>query len=186
MTILNAISWPLFFWIALGLLVLWILTTKTQIGRTIIEDETPWGLKQWERLLAIIGITVFILVSPLIHLIGILVLGGLYHVFVGDLSITKDHFLKSKSRKESDSLRIASDTHARPILICKSTNEARPKLAKQSLEKCLFSFPFIAEKPKLRHLNNTFEIEPHLSNPKYLSSLIDYISHAGFQVEQKN
>ena len=79
---ITSFSWSFFLISALILAVIWIVTTRTRIGKIIIVQETPWTVSQWSRILLVILITLFILVDPLFHLITFGIFALLYYLFV--------------------------------------------------------------------------------------------------------
>lgn len=75
--------------------------------------------------------------------------------------------------------------HDKIHLICSPNTEASVSEQKLALDKCLFSFPLITGNgPNVIYENEQYHVELSISSEKYTSSLISYISKAGFQVQK--
>jgi len=184
----HTLSWTTFFWSCLVLALIWLLSTKTTIGKNIVLRETRWQMTQWSRLLLVLVVTLFILVNPLLHLLAVAVLGVLYYVLVAD-SNTKSKLIDfGDSRKPSGlPLGIGSTTTTEQILVCTATDMASLLKEKQTLDKCLFSFPYIKDNPypSIQYLDGKYNLTLRLTSDKYLASLVQYLRHAGFETVLK-
>ncbi len=185
---LTTLSWKWFFILGLILVIIWIISTKMRIGRTIVTQETPWTLPQWSRLLLVIGITLFILVDPIFHLSTVAIFAILYYVFVNK------NFLNTNIRKlgiRNDSLSgtlpFISGESSKVDLLCKSTTHENMVKERKALDRCLFSFPQINDlnRPEVKYLDGEYHVTLSLSSSKYMSSLMEYIRKAGFEVSNK-
>lgn len=180
----TTISWLTFFAGALVLLLVWFLTTRTRIGKIIIDEETPWSVDQWRRLLLVLLITLFILVNPLFHLMTAAIIGILYYFFV------HQNFLRRNIR--SISLNGDSSSRSNQLkslsLICEGNTFTDLNEEKKALNRCLFSFPHISHeaKPRVNYQDNYHALKVDLYHEKYKASFINYLQKEGFTVKNKN
>jgi|GEM_PF-2254831 len=179
------ISWFTFFVILIICFSLWLLTTRTQIGRNIINQETSWGLEKWSRLLLLIVVAVFILVNPIYHLIAVMVLGALYYVFLANNQ--EKSFLNFANGKRGQKINIGipnGNAYSQTLII--KGNDFDDLLQERTmLEQCLFSFPYIKDQPfpSINYIEDRFEVGLSLTDEQYLASLVTYIKQANFHIE---
>ena len=186
---ITSFSWSFFLISALILAVIWIVTTRTRIGKIIIVQETPWTVSQWSRILLVILITLFILVDPLFHLITFGIFALLYYLFVNKNILETDiRNIGGKNDVLTSTIPFISTKVDKLELICISENHPNLVAEKTALNKCLFSFLQIDDHiyPKVKYIDGAYHVTLNLSSEKYTSSMIDYIRKAGFQVRTKN
>jgi len=184
----HTLSWTTFFWSCLVLSLTWIVTTKTTIGKNIILRETRWTLRQWSRLLLVILVTLFILVNPILHLLAVAVLGALYYVLVADSSTKSKLIDFGEGRKTAGlSMGIGTAAASEHLLVCRAADMSSILEEKQTLDKCLFSFPYIKDNPypSIQYLDGRYHLTLRLTSDKYLASLMEYLRHAGFETDLK-
>ena len=185
---MTTFSWFTFIIIIAILVIVWLFTSKTRIGRKIIVQETPWTIPQWSRLLLVLAITLFILVDPIFHLLTFAIFAILYYVFVNK------NFLNTNIRNIGVNSEVMGGTipfmmadEKQLELICIPDKAQNLIAERKALDKCLFSFPFIDDKtyPKVKYLGGEYHLALNLSSEKFTSSLIEYIKKSGFQVNIK-
>ena len=182
---LSTISWTNFFIVAIILVLIWLLSTRTRLGKKIIIRETPWDISQWTRFLLAILITLFILIDPILHVLTIGIFGILYYVFVSKNLLFKNlRNINSGDRINSGLSFISGGKNSIKIL-CKNIKHKNLLETKSQLDKCLFSFPMLLDgsTPFVQQINDEFEIELSLVSKDYVSSFMDYIKNSGFEVE---
>lgn len=186
---ITSFSWFFFLIAAIILAVIWIVTTRTRIGKIIIVQETPWSVSQWSRILLVILITLFILVDPLFHLMTFGIFAVLYYLFVNKNILDTDiRNLGGKTDVLTSAIPFISTKVDKLELICTSNDHQNLLAEKTALNKCLFSFLQIDDHiyPKVNYIDGEYHLTLNLSSEKYASSVIDYIRKAGFQVRTKN
>lgn len=185
---LTTFSWLTFF-VLLGIIaIIWVFTTKTKVGRLIIENETPWNQAQWTRLLLVVIITLFILVDPIFHLTTFGIFISLYYIIVNK-NFLNTNIRKIRVKNEGVKSGLAFIVPQKKILSLTCVpSESQDLISERNmLNKCLFSFPYIDDdtSPIVQYLNGSYNLELYLSSEKYTSSLIGFIEKAGFQVSIK-
>lgn len=186
---MTTFSWYSFFIIIAILIFVWILSTRTRIGRKIITQETPWSIPQWSRLLLVLGITLFILVDPLFHLLTFGIFAILYYVFVNKNFLnTNIRNIGVSNEVIGGSLPFILSDEKKLELICIPQDSQNLIAQRKAIDKCLFSFPFIDNKayPVVKYLDGQYHLSLNLSSEKFTASLVEYIKKAGFQVNLKN
>jgi hypothetical protein len=185
---LSTISWPTFFIACAVLLLTWLWTSRTKQGRLLVEHNSPWTASQWKRVLIVLVLTLFILINPIFHLLAAGILVGLYYLFVGRNFMSLP--TSTTAAKEDRSLFTGNkiESSASFILTCLRNDDSNQLDARQQLDRCLFSFPFIRPHtfPKIQYVDGIFEVEVDLDAAAHLDSLIHYIKASGFDIKQKN
>ncbi len=186
----TTISWPLFILIVSGLIGIWMITTKTTIGKTLLTRELPWSVKKWSRFLLMLGITAFIMVHPVFHVMGLVILGVLYYLFVSDRSLSEQWYTRrAKTSGQGESAIHKTRNKGSVSLVITDINKNRGLvLSRRALDKCIFSFPYISDKqdPRINYINDKYEVSVSLSSYTYIASFVDYIKQAGFEIEIKS
>ncbi|WP_235297050.1 hypothetical protein [Portibacter marinus] len=179
---ITTLSWKTFLIISGCLLILYLLSNRTRIGRLLVERETPFTGSQWTRILLVVLTTCFILVNPLFHLLTFAIFAILYYILVAKNFLSRNIMDLGSSKDGLAFLSITKDTIT---ISCTPTTEISEREQKNALDKCLFSFPVIVgDEPKVQYEDKTFIVELNLSSKKYTSSLMSYISRAGFEVQK--
>jgi len=184
-----SISWVTFLIGILMVWMVWIFSTRTRVGQALIIDRTPWTLPQWYRVLIVVGVTLFILVNPVFHLLGAGVMFGLYYVLVVKGFIPFQN-ISSWENKGREAAVAGSDTVGVKLLTltCQGKNHGNLISEKKMLDRCLYSFPFIVDsaKTEVQYLDGKYFVSVQLSSAVYTSSLVDYLVKSGFEILQKN
>lgn len=165
------------------------MTAKTRIGQRIINQETPWSVSQWSRLLLVLSITLFILVDPIFHLLTFAIFAILYYVFVNkNLLNTNIRKLGVKNDMLPGNLSFSSINEFSQEITCIPIEERSLYNESRAIDRCLFSFPYIENKafPMVNYLNGEYHLKLNLTSEKFTSSLVDNLKKAGFEVILKN
>jgi len=182
----HTLTWSTFTWAGAILFILWLLTTKTQIGRNIVTRETPWSISKWSKLILVIAISLFILVNPIYHLIGVTIFGSLYYFLVSEGTI-KSSLIKGSNSKSNKGLNLNLNTSksGHYSLLCIERKSGNMIESRFMLERCLFSFPYLKDNPypAIQYLDDQYQIDLDLTSSKYLASLMDYLRQAGFKTK---
>ena len=167
--------------------LVWLFTTKTNIGSNIVAAETRWSQTQWVRVLLVIVISMFILVNPLFHLLAVAVIGGLYYLLVSEKEFGKNVFGFNERGPTTSSTSTISASKSTVILTCKALDDTNTLDSKEKLQRCLFSFPYIKEQPNpvIQYVEGNYEVDLSISDITYKTSLMEYICQSGFEVEIK-
>ncbi len=185
---ITTISWTMFLILLLLLFVIWLLTTRTKIGKAIIIKETHWNIPQWSRLLMVMAFTFFILINPIVHLLAFAIFFVLYFFIVPN-PLFKNRFREQFGFNESLNVSnpFISPNNKNIQLVCKSTSPTNLITERKALDKCLFSFPQINNflKPEVSQIDEEYHLTLRLSSDEYLSSLMSYIRKSGFEVQIK-
>lgn len=176
------LSWTLFFFLTAILAVVWFLTTQTLVGRQIIANRTNWSQRQWSRFLIVLLATVFIMVNPIYHLLATAVGITLYYILVDNRSMGEMlagiKNINTNSSTRNDGIK----PNLSQTLLCQGKNHASMSEERLALERSLFSFPYINSRPTINYEDSKYTIQVSLTDGKYLASLQQYISEAGFHV----
>jgi len=184
----DTLSWSTFFVSIIVLAVVWLLSTRTQIGRNMISRETDMTLDNWARLLLVIAIALFILVNPVLHLIEVVVIGGLYKLLIVDKILGSD-FLPGGDSQLSETNTNVTANNSNPLsLVCEVSDEQSMLTSKSRLDQCLFSFPYVKDNPlpHTHYIDGRYHVSVKLTSDQYLASLLEYLRHSGFDTKLKN
>ena len=178
----TTLTWTTFLIIGGCIILLYMLSNRTRIGRLLIERETPWTPSQWTRILLIVLITCFILVNPVFHLLTFAIFAVLYYILISQNFLSRNIIDLGHTREGLGLLSLPKDTIK---LVCTPVVEGTERTHNLSLSKCLFSYPMIVgDEPQIQYENDKFTVELNLISKKYTSSLVSYLSKAGFEVEK--
>lgn len=181
----NTISWTTFLWTCVITSLVYLISARTKIGVNFINTETKWTVRQWERVLLVVVMSMFILVNPVFHLLSVAIVGGLYYVLVHNKESNSNLFRLGETKHAlSNSLSTSNKTQL--FLECRA-KDLKIVQSKEKLQRCLFSFPYIKDNPNpnIHLVDDKYEVYLELSNIEFTASLLEYLRHSGFEVEIK-